>query len=118
MTVIEQPGLNTYVYYGLALVALVLASGRITRLLVADEYPPSIWLRIKWDTITKDGPWALLAHCPWCLGPYIVGLNGLWGYLSNLHWTWWVVNAFFARGYIPAWVVFHDEDGSPDVPSV
>ena len=111
MSVIAPPDLNVYVYYGLALATLLLSSARITRLVVADEYPPSIWLRIKWDTITKDGPWALLLHCPWCLGPYVVAVNAAWAYISNTHWTWWVVNAFFALGYATSWIVFHDEDG-------
>lgn len=112
MTVIAPPDLNVYVYYGLALVTLLLSAGRITRLLVADEWPPSIWVRIKWDTLTKDGKWALLFHCPWCMGPYVAGALALWGYLSNLHWSWWVVNGFFALGYAVSWIVFHDEDGS------
>jgi hypothetical protein len=113
MRTLTFPDLGTHFTLILALVTLLLASARITRLLVADEYPPSIWLRIRWDTVTKDGPWALLAHCPWCLGPYVSGLSALWAYLSNLHWTWWVVNGFFALGYVTSWIVFHDEDGAP-----
>lgn len=113
MILLAAPDLGLTLYYALALVTLVLSAARITRLLVADEFPPSIWLRMRWDTVTKDGKWALLLHCPWCMGPYISGLIALWAYLSNLHWTWWVFNAFFALGYVTSWIVFHDEDGAP-----
>lgn len=112
MTVIAPPDLNTYVYLALALVTLVISSARITRLVVEDDYPPTIWLRMRWDTVTKDGPWAKLVHCPWCFGPWVVAVNAAWAYVSNLHWTWWVVNAFFALGYVTSWVVFHDSDGA------
>lgn len=112
MTVLAPPDLNTYVYLALALVTLVLSSGRITRLVVEDEYPPTIALRMRWDEVTHDGPWAKLVHCPWCFGPWVSAVLAAWAYVSNLHWTWWVVNAFFALGYVTSWVVFHDSDGA------
>jgi len=113
VTVLAAPGLNTYVYLGLALVVLVLSAGRLTRLMVADEYPPTVKLRMWWNAVTKDGPWAKLVHCPWCFGPWATLFVGLWGYLSDLHWTWWAFNGWLALSYVVSWAVFHDEDGAP-----
>lgn len=113
MTVIPTPNFGDSIYFALALVTFILSAARLTRLVVADDYPPTIRLRIWWDTITKDGGWSKLAHCPWCFGPWAALLIGTWGYLSNLHWTWWVVNGWLATSYVVSWVVFHDEDGAP-----
>lgn len=61
-----------------AFVLAVLAAGRITRLVIYDAYPPSAWLRAKWDDLT-DTPgkrtslhsWNRLLHCPWCFLPWV-----------------------------------------------
>lgn len=95
----------------LAIIVFVLATARLTRLLVNDEFPPSVWLRIKWDTITKDGSWSKLVHCPWCAAPYIAAILLAWGVLSGLHWSWWVFCGWLAGSYAASWIVFHDEDG-------
>ena len=92
-------------------VVAVLASARITRLIVEDEYPPSIWVRMKWDRLTRDGEWAKLVHCGWCASPYVTALVLGLGYF--LRWpTWWYVgSAWLAASYVAGWIVFHDEDG-------
>jgi hypothetical protein len=114
LQVISAPGINTYAYFALAVIVAVLSAARLTRLVVADEYPPTIRLRIWWDTKTHDGPWSKLVHCPWCFGPWAALAVGAWGYLSNLHWTWWIFNAWLAISYAVSWVVFHDEDPHGD----
>lgn len=96
-------------YVAAAIVGIV-AAARLTRLIVEDEYPPSAWVRSKWDGITNDGPWAKLVHCPWCAGPYVSGIILLWAVLSHLHWTWWLFNGWLAMSYAASWIVFHDED--------
>ena len=96
--------------YVAAAIIGVLSAARLTRLLVQDEFPFSVWFRVKWDGITKDGPWAKLVHCPWCAAPYITGIILLWAVLSHLHWTWWLFNGWLAASYAASWVVFHDED--------
>jgi hypothetical protein len=99
-------------YAVVAVVVGVVSAARITRLLVNDEFPPVVWLRIRWDTITHDGSWAKLAHCPWCAAPYIGAIILAWALLSGLHWTWWVFNGWMAGSYAASWLVFHDEDGT------
>lgn len=92
-----------------ALVAVV-GSARFTRLIVADSYPPSMWVRDKWRVITKDGSWSKLVDCPWCAAPYVCAANLGLGYF--LHWpTWWyIVNCWLAASYAAAWLVYKDED--------
>lgn len=115
VTVIPTPNFGDSIYFAIALATLILSAARLTRLVVADDFPPSIWLRIRWDTWTKDGHWSKLVHCPWCLGPWLTLLVGLWAYLSNLHWTWWAFNGWLALSYVVSWVVFHDEDPHGDL---
>lgn len=87
----------------------VFSIGRLTRLATQDTFPPSVWLRMKWDQITNDGPWSALAHCHWCLSVWITPAILLWGWLSELHWSWWIFNGWMAASYAAAMVVERDE---------
>jgi len=55
----------------IAVVVGVVGAARLTRVLTYDDYPPSIAVRVWWQKVTKDGPWAKLVSCPWCAGPWI-----------------------------------------------
>lgn len=92
-----------------AVVVAVFSIARLTRLITQDTFPPSVWLRMKWDAITDDGPWSALAHCHFCLSVWITPVIGLWGWLSDLHWSWWVFNLWMALSYWSAMVVERDE---------
>lgn len=54
---------------------VVLATYRITRLLVADAFPPIAHLRA-WPSrrFGDDSSWAYLAECPWCASMYVAPL--------------------------------------------
>lgn len=97
-----------FVYVAAALVG-VLGSARIVRLVTSEDFPPAVWLRIKWDGWTNDGPWSKLGHCLWCLSPYVVAPNLAWALLSDLHWTWWVFNGWLAASYVASIIVYFDE---------
>lgn len=101
--------MTIFLYVAAAIIG-TLAAARLTRLLTNDDFPPAVWVRIKWDTITKDGSWSKLVHCPWCASPYISAIILLWGVLSHLHWSWWLFCGWMAMSYAASWVVFHDED--------
>lgn len=101
--------MNETLIIALAVVVGVLSVGRLTRLVAQDSFPPSVWFRIKWDELTNDGPWSVLAHCHWCLTPWITIPIGLWGWLSDLHWSWWAFNVWLAVAYLAAIVVDRDE---------
>lgn len=92
-----------------AVIIGTLSAARLTRLLTQDTFPPAVWLRIKWDDLTHGSGWNTLLHCHWCLAPWMVLPVGLWGWLSDLHASWWIFNLWLAISYIAAMVVERDE---------
>jgi len=93
-----------------AFILAVVASARLTRLVVWDKYPPTAWLRIKWDTITDDGEWSVLAHCGYCFGLWAALFVVGWGWLSDLHWSWWLFCGWLTVGYFAAMTMAYDGD--------
>jgi undecaprenyl pyrophosphate phosphatase UppP len=91
-----------------AVVVGTLSIARLTRLVTQDSFPPSAWFRSKWDALTDDGPWSTLAHCPFCISLWIAIPVILWGWLSNLHISWWLFNGWMAVSYLAAIVVMND----------
>ena len=107
--ILGQSDLVTLIIYA---VVGIIAAARITRLVVADDYPLSIRLRIWWDKKVK-GPWNKLLHCPWCFGPWATLLVGALAYGADqidLAWLWFVIFGWLAASYATSWLVFHDED--------
>lgn len=104
--------LNIHFVLVVAGIVGALSTGRLTRLLVNDTYPPmkrvrALYLRM----IRGNEEWAPLVECPWCAAPYFAAPILAWAVLSELHWSWWVVNGWLALSYVASWIVFHDEDG-------
>lgn len=93
-----------------AFVVGVLATARLARLVVFDDYPPTVWLRIKVDTWTHENSWSKLVHCAYCLAPWIGLLDFIAGWASGYHWVWWVFNIWLAGGYLAAMAVAYDGD--------
>jgi len=93
----------------LAFVVGTLSAGRITRLLTQDSFPPVVWFRIKWDDWTDESDWNKLFHCHWCLSFWVVVPIALWGWLSGLHESWWVINGIMAAAYVTPMIVERDE---------
>lgn len=93
-----------------AAVIAVLSSARITRLIIWDKYPPSAWVRSKWDALTNDGEWSVLVHCGYCTAPYVALFTIGSGYLSDWHLGWWLFNGWLAASYLAAIVVAYDGD--------
>lgn len=91
-----------------ATVVGVLGTARLTRLVVDDSYPPAAWLRDRWRRLTRDGPWAELVDCAFCAAPYIAAPNLAWAVLSDLHWSWWLVNGWLAAAYSASMIVVRD----------
>ena len=92
-----------------AAIVAVFATARLTRLITADEYPPSVALRMWWDKTTHDGPWAKLVHCHWCAAPYVAAPVLATGALTDFHWAWWTVCGWLALAYTAAIIVERDE---------
>jgi len=97
-------------YTSAAVLVGILASARLTRLLVEDTWPPSVWVRLKWAEITKDGPWSDLVECPWCASPWIVGVNLVLALVTDLHPVWWIFNGWMAASLVVAWVTIKAGD--------
>lgn len=92
-----------------AIVVGVVSVARLARLITQDSFPPSVWFRMKWDDWTNDGDWSTLMHCHWCITPWLTVPVGLWGWLSELHTSWWVFNGIFAAAYVSGMIVERDE---------
>lgn len=92
-----------------AVIVGTVSVARLTRLITQDSFPPSAWLRAKWDEVTGDGSWSVLAHCHWCLSVWITPAILLWGWLSDLHVAWWLFNGWMAASYVAAMIVERDE---------
>jgi hypothetical protein len=96
-----------------AVIALVFASARLTRVIVFDDYPPSRWVRNKWDQYTATSGWNELFHCPYCMGvwvalPLVVLAAGLtlgWGIFGTLVGLFWLVCAWLAVAYLSGIIV-------------
>lgn len=97
-------------YLVAAVIVGIVGVARFVRLVVADTFPPSVKWRMAWARITNDGPWTPLFSCMWCFAPYAVAADLAWAVLSDLHWSWWLVNGWLAASYAASWIVFHDED--------
>ena len=89
------------ILYTLAAIPVgILASARLTRLLTRDTWPPSVWVRLKWAEITKDGEWSDLVECLWCAAPWITGANMVLALVTDLHPAWWVFNGWMAASLV------------------
>lgn len=101
--------LHEWWVYVLAAITSSVAVGRIVRLIVFDQFPPTIALRTWWVKVTGGGPWAKLVTCGFCLSVWLVPISFAWAWISNLHWTWWAAHALVACMYLAAMVVAYDQ---------
>jgi len=102
-------GLSHFTVLAAVLVG-VLSVARTARLLTFDDFPPVLWARTRYlAAVGPSGKWAPLAKCPFCVAPYLAAGMLAWAYLSDLHWTWWVANGWWAGSYVAAIVVAYDE---------
>ena len=109
----------------LALLTGLLGVGRLTRVIVYDDFPPAVWLRIKWDDLVsvQRGPWWAmwnkLLHCWWCLSMWVaVACIVWWTFLNPLHpawmYAWWVFWGGLALSYAATMVIVRDQRPSDD----
>lgn len=103
-------------FFAFAFIVSVFAVGRITRLVTYDVYPPTKWIRDKWDAKTGESGWNELLHCPYCFAPYVslfvvppfaVGVFG-WDVLTTFLGLWWVGCSTLAVAYVAASFVASD----------
>lgn len=92
-----------------AAVLAVLSTARITRLIVWDTYPPSVWFRLWWDRHASEA-WSELVHCGYCAGMYVSTLVVGSGWLCGWHTAWWIVTGVLSTAYLGAIVMAYDGD--------
>jgi hypothetical protein len=91
----------------------VVAVARATRLVTHDDWPPTMWARVRW--FNAVGPrWGNWLMCPYCFAPYAAAVDLAWAVLSDLHWSWWLVNAWAAGAYLASVFVAYDEPPEED----
>lgn len=117
-------------FYWIAVaVTTVLSASRLTRLFVADKFPPTYWLRHRYadalDGSDRSRAWALLLFCGYCFGFWATLGVMLWGYLAGVYdltrdlhadsiQVWWFANGAFGGSYLAAWFMANDGDDSED----
>jgi hypothetical protein len=95
----------------LALAVAVLSVARTARLLIHDDFPPVMAARVRVRAWVKneDSSWLGLIDCPFCQAPYLSAVMLAWMYFSELHWTWWVLNGWWALSYVAAIIYAYDQ---------
>jgi hypothetical protein len=105
--------LNDWPLWLVAVAVLVLGVGRLVRIITYDDFPPSAWARSVWDTITNDGPWSKLAHCFWCLTPWVMLGAMAWYWVGTMvPWinvAWWIFWGWLALSYLASMIIARDE---------
>lgn len=86
------------------------ATARLTRLLVFDHFPPSVWLRDRYSALTNDGPWSVLMECGYCVAVWASAAVVASGYFTDFHWVWWLVTGWLTVAYLGAVFVAYDGD--------
>lgn len=94
----------------IAVIIGIVSVARTARLLLFDEFPPMVWLRVRiLAMFPEDSSWSKIAECPFCLTPYLAaGMLG-WAWLSDLNAWWWVINGVWAASYLAAILVAYDQ---------
>lgn len=94
-----------------------LAAARLTRLVIYDSFPPSAWIRTKWDNWTEGNSWNPLLHCHYCLAPWILLAAMLLGIAcgipvpgDGIERLWWFAVTWLGLAYIASIVVSYDGD--------
>lgn len=95
-----------------AVIVGVVGTARIVRLVTADEFPPTEWLRTQF--LARVGErWGKLLNCLWCFSPYATAVTLAWWLLSDgsefWRWAWWIFYGWLAASYAASWLVYHDE---------
>ena len=103
--------------YAAAFIFGTLTIARITRLISWDDFPPMVWLRMKWDKLTGVDPdiphnarsgWNKLIYCGYCVGMYVgIGIAA-WAFIWDFPTAWWIFCSTVSASYVSAMVLSRD----------
>lgn len=117
--------MSTEFYWIAVAVVTILASARITRLAVYDDFPPVKWVRDKYLEATDGSNWQLLGICGYCFSFWVTLTVVAWADLSGIFegptsdpnlWAsgWWFFMGAFGASYLAAAFVANDGDSTAD----
>lgn len=118
--------MSTFFWVAFALVTITSAA-RLTRLATVDKFPPAVWVREKWASLTVDTGWIWLFYCGYCFSFWAAALviGSAYG-MGVLHpvagpataevWThvWWLINGTLGAAYLAAILMSYDGDMNSD----
>jgi hypothetical protein len=88
----------------------VVSVARTARLLIYDEFPPMLWLRVRFLALfADDNKWSKIAECQYCITPYLAAGMLAWAWASDLNPWWWIINGVWAGSYVAAILVSYDQ---------
>lgn len=99
-----------------ALLIAILSVARTARLISQDSLPIVARFRVWWSAHVR-GDWKDLMLCHFCLTPWMATGMALWFWLSDAHWTWWVINGVWGFSYVSAAYVSWDQPPEPPAAS-
>lgn len=106
-------------WFVLAIATAILGVGRWSRVVVHDDFPPTMWVRQKWaDFTTKRNlpSWGKLLFCWWCFTPWLMLVCIGWFALTFIHpafaWSWWLLFGWGALSYVASIIMARDEPGA------
>lgn len=115
-------------FYWIAVVLIIItAAARITRLVVADKFPPMKWLRTQYEDAVDGSGWEWLTMCGYCFSFWSTLGVVLWADLAGVFdgspafgWTgdlsipwWFIINGTLGASYLAAILMANDGDGEP-----
>lgn len=121
--------MSTEFYWIAVAVVTVLSAARLTRLAVADDFPPVKFFRDRAYNWLDKGPkrlqWQIITYCGYCASFWLALPIVLWGYVAHVYghppndltgWqtAWWIFNGVLAASYLAAIVMRFDGDDDED----
>lgn len=108
--------MSTEFYWVAVALVTIISAARLTRLATFDVFPPARWLRDTWGDIMDAHDltrgWMVLPFCQWCFSFWATLPVVLWGYFTDFHDAWWIVNGALAASYLAAIFMTNDTDVS------
>ena len=98
----------TSLQWAAAALVATLATGRITRFVTVDTFPPMAWLRGKWDDATGKSPWNDLLHCSFCASFWAGMLITTVGVATGFCPAWWFICGSLSAIYVAGMIVASD----------
>ena len=115
--------MSTEFYWIAVAVVTVLSASRLTRLAVADDFPPVKFFRdVVYDFLDKSATrlqWQIITWCAYCAAFWLTLPVVLWGYLAHVYGhppndvsgnIWWLFNGTMGASYIASLIVVNDKD--------